>query len=190
MRNLLDLLFRPHKSHKITVDELQLRHNNVQKWIEKEKPYQYMTEQDKAVLPTIGIIVNKVVRSGNEDESTRIFDRLFRANTLGEDLVVYRGVNSQDYEASLARKHNLDSNCLYYDGYIFCAMNIDSWYWNHKTRMIISVPAGSHYLFTGEYSNTPESDEIILDRNSILRVTKEADVGDKHYIWADLVNGV
>ncbi len=171
----------------ITVDEPLFEHINVQDWISNEEPYQHMGDQDKRVLPSIGISINKVVRMGNEDNGTRIFDRIIRDNTLKENLIVYRGVTNQDYESRLAQKYNLGSNYLYYDGYIFCSLNAGPYFWDRKTKMIISVPSGSHYLFTGEYSNAPESDEIILDRNSVLEIKKEEDIGDKHYIWAELV---
>lgn len=190
MRNFLDALFHKTKKAGRSVDEPQFVHRNVQEWIAKENPYQHMTESDKNVLPSIGISINKAARSGKEDNATRIFDRLIRENVLKEDLVVYRGVVDQDYESCLALKQNLDHNYLYYDGYIFCSLNADSYYWNHRTRMIISLSAGSHYLFTGEYSNTDESNEIILDKNSVLRINKEVDIGDRHYIWAELVNDI
>ena len=187
MKNLLNLLFRETKKTGMVVTEPQFVHQNVQEWISKENPYQHMTERDKAVLPSIGISINKVARSGDDDESTRIFDRLIRDNVLSENLVVYRGVVDQKYESSLARKKKLGSNYLYYDGYIFCSLNADSYYWNRRTRMIIAISAGSHYLFTGEYSNAAESNEFILDKNSILRIKKEEDICDRHYIWAELV---
>ena len=190
MRLFLDCLFCKTKKARVVVDEPQFTHLNIQEWIAKENPYQYMTEYDKSMLPSIGISVNRVARSGNEDNGTRILDRLIRKNVLKEELVVYRGVANQDYEFGLAAKHNLDRNHLYYDGYIFCSLNADSYYWNRRTRMIITLPAGSHYLFTGEYSNTAESNEIILARNSVLHIKKEADIGDRHYIWAELVNDI
>lgn len=188
MGNLLDALFRKTKRAELDVDEPQFVHQNVPEWIEKENPYQHMTEQDKNVLPRIGTSINKAARSGHEDNATHIFDRLIRENVLKENLVVYRGVNDQKYESSLAQKHNLDRKYLYYNGYIFCSLNPDSYYWNRKTRMIISLSAGTHYLFTGKYSNTAESNEIILDKNSVLRIEKEENIGERHYIWAELVN--
>lgn len=190
MRNFLDVLFRKTRKAGLAVDEPQFVHQNVQEWIAKENPYQHMTEHDKSVLPSIGTSINKVARSGKDDDATRIFDRLIRENILKEDLVVYRGVVDHDYESSLAKKRNLDHNCLYYDGYIFCSLNADTYYWNRQTRMIILLPAGSHYLFTGQYSNTKESNEIILNRNSVLRINKEADIGDRHYLWAELMNDI
>lgn len=171
------------------LDKLQIMHNNVQTWIENEKPYQHMTEYDKNTLPTIGISINAAARRGKEDPSTQIFDRLLRENVLKEDLVVYRGVDNQDYERNLAKERELENNYLYYDGYIYCSLNADTTYWNRSTRMIIFLPADSHYLFTGEFSNTPESDEIILDKSSILQIDKELNYQGKHYMWATLVNG-
>ena len=56
--------------------------------------------------------------------------------------------------------------------------------------MIISVSAGSNYLFTGKYSNTAESNEIILNRNSVLQIEKEADFGNRHYMWVKLINSI
>ena len=188
MWNLLNALRRRSKNAGYSINEPLFPHQNVEKWIAKENPYQYMTEHDKKVLSSIGVSVNSVARSGNEDNATRIYDRLIRKNVLSESLIVYRGVENQDYESGLARKHSLDRNYLYYDGYIFCSLNTGSYYWNRKTRMIISLSAGSHYLFTGKYSNTAESNEIILDKGSVLRIKKETDIGDRHYIWAELVN--
>lgn len=172
------------------LDEPQIMYNNVQVWIENEKPYQYMTEYDKRTLPTIGISINAVARRSKEDPSTQMFDRLIRENVLKEYLVVYRGVDNQDYECNLAKARGLENNYLYYDGYIYCSLNADTTYWNRSTRMIIFLPAGSHYLFTGEFSNTPESDEIILDKSSILRIDKELNYQGKHYMWATLVNDI
>lgn len=188
MKNFLYTLFHKVKKDGDASEEPQFIQRNVNEWIEKEKPYQHMTEEDKEVLPKIGTSINKVARSGGVEKSIHIFDRLIRDNILKEDIVIYRGAISQNYESLLAQKHNLESNYLYYDGYVFCSLNADTYYWNHPTRMIISLPAGSHYLFTGEYSNTPESNEIILARNSILRINKEQNIGTKHYIWAELVN--
>ena len=169
------------------VDEPKFVYQNVQEWIARENPYQHMTEEDKCKLPSIYTSVNYAARSGNEDDGTRIFDRLIQKNVLKEDLIVYRGVVDQVYESKMAMKKNLDCNYLFYNSYVFCSLNPGSSYWTRKTRMIISVPAGSHYLFTGEYSNTPESNEIILDRNSVFRITKEDDVGERHYIWAEWI---
>lgn len=168
------------------LSEPQIIHNDVKAWIEKEKPYQYMTEKDKRILPSIGISINVVARGGKEEHSTKIFDQLIRENVLKEDLVVYRGVDNQDYERNLAKKRKLDDKYLYYNGYIFCSLNADTSYWNRSIRMIIFLPAGTHYLYTGEYSNTPESNEIILDKNSILRIDNEEDYNGKHYMWLTL----
>ena len=162
--------------------------NDVQEWIEKEKPYQHMTDDDKDLLRTIGTNINKAARSGEEDNATRLYDRLIQNNVLKEKIVVYRGVVNQDYERRLAKEHGLSNEYLYYNGYIFCSLNIGTYYWNsRKTRLIISLPAGTHYLYTGEYSNTPESNEIILDKNSILRIDNEEYCNGEHYMWLTLV---
>lgn len=176
------------KNNKLHIEEPEFVINNVQDWIEKEKPYKYMTEDDKRILPSIGTNINSVVRRGKEDNATYIFDRLIGENSLKDSVVVYRGVNDQNYERRLAQEHGFDKNYLYYNGYIFCTLNNDTYYWNTQTRMIISVPAGSHYLFTGEYSNTPESNEIILDKNSVLYIEKEEKICGKNYMWVKLID--
>ena len=164
-------------------------YNDVHEWIEKERPYQHMTVSDQEQLPKIGTIINITARKDKEDNTTRLYDRLIRNSVLKEKLVVYRGVDNQDYERRLAKERGLSNKYLYYNGYIFCSLNADTCYWNsRKTRMIISLPAGTHYLYTGEYSNTPESNEIILDKNSILRIDNEEDCNGKHYMWLTLVN--
>lgn len=170
--------------------EPQIVYNDLQAWIDKEKPYQYMTDEDKRTLPMIGISINSTARRGKEDISIQIFDRLIGKNVLNEDLVVYRGVIDQNYERNLAKERGLDNNYLYSNGYIYCSINADTSYWNRSTRMIISLPAGAHYLFTGNFSNTPESNEIILDRDSILRIDKEFDYQGKHYMWVTLLTDV
>lgn len=172
------------------IEEPQLIVNNVEDWIKKENPYQYMTEEDKHILPSIGTTINLVVRRGKEDNATHMFDRLIGKNILKDDIVIYRGVANQDYERDLAKKHGLGDKCLYYDGYIFCSLNADTHYWNRQIRMIISVSAGSNYLFTGKYSNTVNSNEIILNRNSVLQIEKEADFGNIHYMWVKLINSI
>lgn len=172
------------------VEEPQLIITDVQNWIKKENPYQHITEQDKRILPSIGTTINSIVRRGKEDDATHMFDRLIEKNTLKDDIVVYRGVTNQDYERDLAQKRGLGDSYLYYDGYIFCSLNADTHYWNRQIRMIISVSAGSNYLFTGKYSNTAESNEIILNRNSILQIEKEADFGNRHYMWVKLINSI
>lgn len=169
-------------------DDLKIIINDVQAWIDKEKPYQYMTEEDKCILPKIGISINSAVRRGKDDISIQIFDRLIRANVLQEDIVVYRGVEDQEYELSLAKERGLDENYLYSDGYIYCSLNADTSYWNRHIRMIIFLPAGTHYLFTGAFSNTPESNEIILDKNTIMRIDKELYIKGKYYIWVTIIN--
>lgn len=174
-------------SNRKELAEPQIIHNDVQEWIEKEKPYQHMTDDDKDLLRTIGTNINKAARNGEENNATRIYDRLIRNNVLKEKLVVYRGVVNQDHERRLAKEQGLSNEYLYNNGYIFCSLNAGTYYWNsRKTRMIISLPAGTHYLYTGEYSNTPESNEIILGKNSILRIDNEKDCNGEHYMWLTL----
>ena len=127
-----------------------------QEWIEKEKPYQHMTDDDKNLLRTIGTNINKAARNGTEDNATRIYDRLIRNNVLQEKLVVYRGVVNQDYERRLAKEHGLSNKHLYYNGYIFCSLNAGTYYWNsRKTRMIISLPAGTPSMFSTAEASEP-----------------------------------
>ena len=157
----------------------------------KEQPYAIMTDDDKKNLKYIGTSLNNAIRSGCELSESMYaekerFDRLIQGNVLKEDVVVYRGATCQEYEASLARERGYSDEYLYYDGYVYCALS-RGYYFNSSVRMIITVPAGTHYLYTGEYSNTPDTDEFVLGIGTGLKINKEERVNDCTYLWLTVV---
>ena len=54
----------------------------------------------------------------------------------------------------------------------------------------IHIPAGTNYLFTGEYSNTPDSNELILDIGTVLKIIEMKQNGEIIYIDAVVENNV
>lgn len=54
----------------------------------------------------------------------------------------------------------------------------------------IHIPAGANYLFTGEYSNIPDSNELILDVGTALKIIRRKQNGEIIYIDAVVGNNV
>lgn len=154
---------------------------DLEKWIEYEKPYEFFTDEDKEKIKKIGTTLNNCIRKGRNmenDEAYKLFERLVKSKQLKKPLVVYRGQQTIKYEIELAERQNMEKNYLYYNGFVYTSLN-KSWYYNcSNVKMKIYIPKGTNYLYTGEYSNTPESNEMVLDVGTILKIMRK-EIKDK-----------
>lgn len=161
---------------------------NLKEWINSENPYEYFNEEDKVKIKRIGTTLNNQVRRGinlNSDDAFNRFRRLLYSKQLKEPLVVFRGQKSIEYERKLAKEHNLnEKKYLYYDGFLYTSLYENSCYYRDNVRMKIYIPEGTNYLFTGEYSNTPDTQELVLGLGTTLKILKKKRIRKNIYIEA------
>lgn len=160
---------------------------DLEKWIEYEKPYEFFTDEDKEKIKRIGTTLNNCIRTGRNmenDKAFNMFERLINSKRLENPLVVYRGQQAIEYEIGLAERQNMGKNYLYYNGFIYTSLN-KSWYYNSSNvRMKIYIPKGTNYLYTGQYSNAPESNELVLDVGTTLKIIRREKKDKIEYIEA------
>lgn len=162
--------------------------NDLEEWINSENPYECFTEEDKEKLKRIGTTLNSQVRKGINLDSDDAFNRVKRligCRQLKKPLVVFRGQRSIKYEKKLAKEHNIcKKNYLYYDGFLYTSLYENNYYYHNNVRMKIYIPEGTNYLFTGQYSNTPDTQELILDIGTTLKILNKKRVKRNIYIEA------
>jgi len=152
-------------------------------WFNKEDPHKGLTEVEKRTIPKVGTTLNNIIRKGNrEDVAIKLYDNLTNRYVLQENLVVYRGVESVEYEEKLSRERNLNPNELFFDGFIYTSLFRENCYNHRQIEQKILIPKGSKYFFTGEYSNAPEVKELVLPRNCILRILNKEKKRGKIYM--------
>lgn len=163
------------------------------KWIDFEQPFEFFNIEDKEKIRRIGTSLNNCLRNGTNlesDEAFNIFKRLINSKKLKENLIVFRGQKTIEYEKALAKKHGMKNEYLYYDGFVYTSLYEENYYYHDNVRIKIHIPAGTNYIFTGEYSNTPGSNELILDVGTVLKIIKKKQNREIIYIDAVVENNV
>lgn len=156
-------------------------------WIDFEQPYEFFTNEDQKKIRRIGTSLNSCIRQGcnlYSDEAFNRFSHLIKCKKLKSPLVVFRGQKSIEYEKKLAKNHGLTSKYLYYNAFVYTSLNQENYYYYDSVRMKIYIPAGTNYLYTGKYSNTPNSNELVLNIGTILRIIKMTEKEKIIYITA------
>lgn len=163
---------------------------SVSDWVNSENAYEAMNEHCKNVIPKIGTSLNRAIRNGLQ-KNCKEFEHLFQNSILKNDVVLYRGVESMNYEHKLATEKGLASNTLYHDGYVYCSLNPTD-HIRGAVQYIIHVPAGTHYACTGKYSNNPERNEVVLPIGTIFKIQKtekaiRASGDEMLFVWVTVV---
>lgn len=169
-------------NYKIISSKAQL-----EKWIKSEDPYKYFTDDDKEKIIRVGTSLNNRICNQEDmsmDEAFNRFNRLMRSKQLKKSIVVFREQDSIDYEMELAKGNGLAEDYLY----VYTALC--SKYYNRQYKMKIYIPAGTNYIFTGEYSNVADVQELILNVGTVLRILKRKEKDDHIYIEAIVENRV
>lgn len=166
--------------------------DDIDTWIKSENPYSAMTAEDKRLICTIGTSLNNAIRNSqplweNMQEEKDRFDRLISQKKLCNDLVVFRGVDSIEYERKLAKTQGLTKDFLYHNGFVYTSLLENQYYCGRNIILKILIPADTNYLFTGKYSNTPETQELILGVGTILKIEKIIRCKKKTYIYAYVI---
>ena len=119
-------------------------------------------------------VTNRYVRNSllQDDDITfttqrvKELDRALSRNTLGEDLVLYRGVNQEEYKAWL-KSDTLDS---------YKSSSISKYVFNNfgdGHKIIIHAPKKTKGFYLGDYSEFKSEKEFLLHRNQKYRILKE-----------------
>lgn len=164
---------------------------DLKEWIDFEQPYEFFTSEDKKEISKIGTSLNNCIRKGynlNFDKAFNRFKCLIKYKKLKNSLVVFRGQESIEYEKGLAKNHGLNGNYLYYNAFVYTSLNEENYYYHTNIRMKIYIPAGTKYLFTGKYSNTPDSNELVLDVGTILKIINMRKKKKVTYITAIVID--
>lgn len=159
----------------------------MKEWINSVNPYEYFNEEEKEKIKRIGTTLNSQVRSGinlNSDDASNKFRSLISCKQLKEPLVVSREQKSIGYEKSLQKNMILAKKDLYYDGFLYASLYENSYYYRDNVRLKIYIPEGINYLFTCEYSNTQDTQELILDVGTTLKILKYKRIRKNIYIEA------
>lgn len=151
-----------------------------------ENPYDGITEKEKGEINRIGTSLNNVIRQGSITSGMQyqkdLLQRLIQNHTLKESIIVHRGVDSVEYELKLAKENGLSSGFLYHNAFVYTSL-LEAY--NRKIHLNIIIPAGTHYLYTGSFSNTcgiyPPLEglenedmvgELILDIGTVFKIDK------------------
>jgi len=87
-------------------------------------------------------------------------------------LIIYRGVNQKE---PLSRDHFVSQGFVSTSVHTSTALGFTNR--SHGVLIQIEIPAGSHVMFVGEYSNHPLEGEIMLPHGAHFTITKEPWVG-------------
>lgn len=178
----------------------------IESFEEIEKPYSFFTESDKLQIPKVGTSLNSNIYNNNEyivgfqKEQKNMFLRLINQNILKHDIIVYRHVNSISDLRDYALEQGYSNEYLSSKIFVYTSLLRNNGL-SGKYELIIRIPAGSHYLYTGIYSNMvgansdkSEEDrrrdnvgEIILNIGSVFQIVKETRRGECTIIEALLV---
>lgn len=168
--------------------------NDLSSFISSECPHSNITECEKHIVNGIGTELNNVLRNGetlnlHSEQQKNLLQKLIYNHSLKENIIVHRGVDSISYERSLAQNMHLPSNRLYHNAFVYTSL-LEPEIYKRKIQLNIVVPAGTHYLFTGTFSNTcgpypplngTESEdnvgEMILDIGTIFVIDKKRKKG-------------
>lgn len=161
-------------------------------FVKYENPHQGITEEEKIEINRIGTSLNNAIRKGYKlDPYTQnqkdLFQRLINRSVLKQSIVVHRAVESIEYELKLASEKGLSNRHLYHDGFVYTSL-LESY--KNRIHLNIVIPAGTHYLYTGTFSNVcgvyPSLNgsinddmvgELILDIGTILKIDKKSRKG-------------
>ena len=119
-------------------------------------------------------VTNRYVRNSllQDDDITfttqrvKELDRALSRNTLGEDLILYRGVNQEEYKAWL-KGDTLDS---------YKSSSISKYVFNNfgdGHKIIIHAPKKNKGFYLGDYSEFKSEKEFLLHRKQKYRILKE-----------------
>lgn len=152
-------------------------------WYKLENPHEFLTEEEKVKISKVHTTLNNSIRRGETINLDRdFFDSIISRKNLQKGLIVYRGVKTCDYERELAKARGLEKDKLFFNGFIYTSLYRNNYYNNNIIEQKIYVPKGKNYLFTGQYSNTPETKELVLPRDTTLKILKEENKNGKVYM--------
>lgn len=175
------------------MDKIISSDDDLIKWIKFEQPFEFFDDEDKEKIRKIGTSLNSCLRNGvnlDSDDAFNRFRRLINSKKLKENLIVFRGQKSIEYERTLAKKHGMKNEYLYYNSFVYTSLYEENYYYYDNVRIKIHIPAGTNYLFTGKYSNTPDTNELVLNVGTILKILKMEEIGKNIYIEAIVENNV
>lgn len=162
------------------------------RFIETEDPHNGITEAEKEEINGIGTTLNNALRYGHildcyTQRQKDLFQRLINKNSLKESIVVHRAVESIEYELALAKNKGFSNDCLYHNAFVYTSL-LEAY--QRQIHLNILIPAGTHYLYTGSFSNTcgvyPPLEgsinedivgELILDIGTVLKIDKKRKKG-------------
>lgn len=164
---------------------------------EIENPYHYFTDSDKKQIPKVNTSLNHDIIEYGEDigndqkEQKSMFLRLIDQNVLNHDIIVYRHVNSISDMREYALEQGFSNEFLCSKIFVYTSLLRNNGI-PGKCELIIRIPTGSHYLYTGIYSNMvgANSDkseeerrrdnvgEIILNIGSVFKIIRETKRGN------------
>lgn len=161
-------------------------------FIKKENPHEGIKEEEKMIINKVGTNLNNAIRNGGKlpqelQSEIDLIQRLIKNHVLKESIIVNRGVQSIEYELTLARNKGMSNKFLFHNGFVYTSL-LDAYH--RQIHLNILIPAGTSYLYTGVFSNTfgpytPENEtmnndkvgELILDIGTILKIDRKRECG-------------
>jgi Txe/YoeB family toxin of Txe-Axe toxin-antitoxin module len=140
--------------------------------------------------------------TGPMEKVEKEFKNMFSKNILKQNIVVYRGL--QDYGdgksiiEQMIKKYNdfvsIDKKIqntftpykfMLEDAYCSTSLMPTS-IANNDEKLEIHLPIGTHFIYIGDLSESPEQCELVLDRNSIFKILQPK--YNENYLRVELIN--